>query len=116
MAGLVGGRNVINTVNNLINARSVFLILGSKRGRLMDRKRLKETAGAFILITEASSAKLICFRRHSREFKISGISTPLIVHLGLGRLEILIALSNPNIDVRILGQGYCVTIVSLSLL
>ncbi|CAH3027923.1 unnamed protein product [Porites evermanni] len=35
-------------------------------------------------------------------FKISGISTPSIVHLGRGRLEILIALSNPNIDVRIL--------------
>ena len=85
MAGLVGSRNVTNAVNNLINARSVFLILGSKRGRLIDRK----------------------FR---------GIYTPSIVHLGLGRLEILIALSNPNIDVRILGQGYCVAIVSLSFL
>ena len=42
MAGLVGGRNDTSTVNNLINARSVFLILGSKRGRLIDRKRLKE--------------------------------------------------------------------------
>ena len=35
----------------------------------------------------------------------------------LGRLEIHIALSNPaNIDVRILPQGYCVAILSLSLL
>ena len=34
----------------------------------------------------------------------------------LGRLEIHIALYNPaNIDVRILPQGYCVTILSLSL-
>ena len=42
MAGLVGGSNVINTINNLINARSVFLILGSKRGRLTHRKHLKD--------------------------------------------------------------------------
>ena len=42
MAGLVGGRNVINTINNLINACSIFLILGSKRGRLTRRKRLKD--------------------------------------------------------------------------
>jgi len=32
MAGLVGGRNVTNTVNNLINARSVLLILGVQAG------------------------------------------------------------------------------------
>ena len=31
-------------------------------------------------------------------------------------LEIHIALSNPNINVRILAQGYCLAIVSLSLL
>ena len=34
----------------------------------------------------------------------------------LGPQEIHIALSNPNIDVRILAQGYCVAIVSFSLL
>ena len=34
----------------------------------------------------------------------------------LGRLEIHIILSNPNIDFRTLTQGYCVAIVSLSLL
>ena len=45
----------------------------------------------------------------SREFKNSEISTPSIDHLG--RLEIHIALSNPNIDVRILAQGFCVLIV-----
>ena len=28
--------------------------------------------------------------------------------VGIGRLEIHIALPNPNIDVRILAQGYCV--------
>ena len=32
----------------------------------------------------------------------------------LGPQEIHIALSNPNIDVRILAQGYCVAIVSFS--
>ena len=31
------------------------------------------------------------------------------------RLEIHIALTNPNIDVRILAQGYCVAIISLHL-
>ena len=45
--------------------------------------------------------------------KTSGISTPLIP---LGRLGIHIALSNPNIDVRILAEGYCVVIFGLSLL
>ena len=114
MAGLVGGRNVINTVNNLVNARSVFLIFRVQAGTFNRKEVFKREA--FILITEASSAKLICFLCHSREFKIRGISTPSIVHLGLGRLEILIALSNPNIDVRILCQGYCVAIVSLSFL
>ena len=34
----------------------------------------------------------------------------------LGRLEIHFSASNPNIDVRILAQGHCVVIVSLSLL
>ena len=34
----------------------------------------------------------------------------------LGCLEIHITLSNPNIDERILAQGYCVVIVSQSLL
>ena len=40
---------------------------------------------------------------------------PLHQLIRLGRLEIHIALSNPNIDVRIFAQGYCVAIVSLSL-
>ena len=31
------------------------------------------------------------------------------------RLEIHIALTNPNIDVRILAQGYCVAIITLPL-
>ena len=50
----------------------------------------------------------------SREFKNSGIS---ILHklIRRGRLKIYIALSNTNIDVGSLAQGYCVDIVSLSL-
>ena len=46
----------------------------------------------------------------SRGFKNGGISTPLI---RLGRLEIHIAHSNPNIDVRIFAQNYCVAIIAL---
>ena len=34
----------------------------------------------------------------------------------LGHLEIHVALSNPNNDVKILAQDYCVVIVSLSFL
>ena len=33
----------------------------------------------------------------------------------LGYLEVHIAISNPNIDVTILAQGYCGVIVTLSL-
>ena len=42
----------------------------------------------------------------SRELKNSGI---YLRHqqIRLGRLEIHIVFSNPNIDVRILAQGYC---------
>ena len=50
----------------------------------------------------------------SREFKKAEYPVPQLIRLG--RLEIHIALSNPNIDVRILGYCYCVAIVSLSLL
>jgi len=32
----------------------------------------------------------------------------------LGRLQIHITLSNPNVDVRIFAQGYCVAIINLS--
>ena len=39
---------------------------------------------------------------------------PLHQLIRLGRLEIVIALSNPSIDVRIFAQGYCVAIISLS--
>ena len=49
----------------------------------------------------------------SREFKNNGISNPPIRRLG--RLEVHIALSNRNIDVQILAQGYCFATVSLSL-
>ena len=65
---------------------------------------------AFILIVLTSSTKLISILlvKTSREFKSSGISIP-----GLGRLEVRISLESPNIDVRILAQGYCIAIVSL---
>ena len=52
--------------------------------------------------------------RISREFKIA--EYPLHQLIGVDHLEIHIALSNPNIDVGILIQGYCVAIVSVSLL
>ena len=52
----------------------------------------------------------------SRELSFKIAEYPLHQLLRLGRQEIHIALSNPNTDVRILVQGFCVAIVSLSLL
>ena len=48
----------------------------------------------------------------SREFKIAEYPPHQLI--GLGRLEIQIALSNPNIDVRIFAQGCCVANTRLS--
>ena len=44
------------------------------------------------------------------------VEYPLPQLICLGHLEIHVALPTPNNDVRILVQGYCLTIVSLSLL
>ena len=69
---------------------------------------------AFIL-TSKSSTELICFwRKHRDSFKIA--DCPIHQLIRLDRQEIHIALSNSDIDVRILAQGYCAAIVSLSLL
>ena len=40
---------------------------------------------------------------------------PLHQFICLGYLEIHIALSNPNIDVKILARGYCGAIVTIEL-
>ena len=72
---------------------------------------------AFVLITVTSSKKLSCFRqlqKYQKSLKIA--EYPLHQLICLGRLGISIALSNPNVDVRILNQCYCVAIVDLSLL
>ena len=59
---------------------------------------------AFILITARSSTNLMCFRReYQKRVKIT--EYPLHQLIRLGRLEIHIALSNSNIDVRIFAQG-----------
>ena len=76
---------------------------------------MSEQREAFILITTTSTTKLVCFRQKNQEsLKIA--EYPLHQSIRLGHLIIHIAFSNSNIDVRILGQGYCVAIVSLSLL
>ena len=58
----------------------------------------------------------MCFRQKYQEsLKI----TEYPIHrswIRLGRPEVHIALSNPNIDVKILAQDYCFATVSLSLL
>ena len=57
-----------HTVNDPINARGIFLILGVQAGAF----NIKE---AFILITVTSSTKLICFRqKYQKSFKIGEYS------------------------------------------
>ena len=56
----------------------------------------------------------MCFRQKYQEsLKIT--EYPIHQLRRLGRLEVHIALSNRNIDVQILAQGYCFATVSLSL-
>ena len=55
----------------------------------------------------------MCFRRKYQE-RVKITEYPLHQLIPLGRLEIHIALSNPNIDVRIFAQGCFVANTSLS--
>ena len=83
------------TVNDLINARGVYLILEVQA----DERRLKQRE-EFILITTTSTTKLVCFRQKNQEsLKIA----EYLLHqsIRLGHLIIHIAFSNSNIDVRI---------------
>ena len=98
-------------VIDVINARGVYLIFRGLSGDVfkIDRRNLK--GGGYhthncnkLNKSNTLSAKI------SREFKNSAMSTPLI-----RRLEIHIAHSNPNIDVRIFARNCCVAIVSLPL-
>ena len=83
------------TVNDLINARGVYLILEVQA----DERRLKQRE-AFILITTTSTTKLVRFRQKNQEsLKIA--EYPLHQSIRLGHLIIHIAFSNSNIDVRI---------------
>ena len=68
-----------------------------------------------MIITVTSSTKLICSRQKYQQSLIIA-EYPLHQLIRQGRLEVNIALSYPNIDVRILPKNYCVAIVSLSLL
>ena len=96
----------IYTVNDLINALDVYLILGVQ-ARAFKRGR------RFITVT--ISTKLICFRRKYQE-SLKTAEYPLHQLIHLGRLETHIRLWNPSINVRILAHCDCVVIVSLSLL
>ena len=71
---------------------------------------------AFVLITVTSSKELILYAFGRNIQRVKKEEYPLHELIRLGPQEIHIALSNPNIDVRILAQGYCVAIVSFSLL
>ena len=88
-----------------------------QRGRLIDRKRLKERCVYSHNCNKAQQSKYV-FGKISSEFKNSRNIHFIKIYqlIRLSRLEILNAFSNPNIDIRILGRGYCVAIVSLSLL
>ena len=80
----------------------------------MERRRLKDRG-----VLSYNCSKLNQTNKHSA--KILREFTEIAEHpphqlIRLGSLEIHISLSNLNIDVKILAQGYCVAIVSLSLL
>ena len=49
------------------------------------------------------------WRKHQKSLKIAEYLLPQLTRLK--RLDIHIALSNPNIEIQILAQGYCVAIV-----
>lgn len=63
-----------------------------------------------ILITVTSST-IMYLGKISREFKKQNMH---FTNKCVDHLEIDIALSNSSMDIRILTQGYCVVIVSLS--
>ena len=69
----------------------------------MGGRRLKEIERRLFSHVR-SSTKLICFwRKHRDSFKTA--ECPIHQLIRLDRLEIHIALSNSDIDVRILAQG-----------
>ena len=83
--------------------------------RLIGRKRLKD-GGAYSQNYKKHSRGNMLSEKISRELSFKIVEYSLHQLLRLGRQEIHIALSNLNTDVRILAQGFCVAIVSLSLL
>ena len=81
------------SVNDLINARGVYLILKVQVGGVY------HVGGVYFYncITLTSSTKLVCFRRKLQE------GSKIVELMRLGSLEIHTALSNSNIDFRILA-------------
>jgi len=91
---------------------------GPRRGvYYIDRRRLNER-GVYSHNCNKLNKTNTLLAKISRELKKKKQIADYQLHklIRLGCQEIHIALSNPNIDVRILAQGYCVVIVSLSLL
>ena len=77
---------------------------------------MSKICGVFFLSKEIYLPVIYFWQQYQENFKIAEYPLHQFIHL-VDHLEIRIALSNPNIDVRILAQGaYCVAIISLSLL
>ena len=93
---------------------------GSKWGRLIHTRRLKEK-GVYTHNSNKLNKTNMLSAKISREFKNSGISTSSkFVNnnntSGPSRDPYCSFNWNSNIDIRILAQGYCVAIFSLTLL
>lgn len=77
-------------------------------------RHLKERE-LFILLTVTSLTKLNAFGKNiKRGYKIVEYSVHPLICPGHLILEIHIALSNLNFDIRILVQGHCVVSIGLS--
>ena len=98
-----------STVNDLLNVWGIYLILSVQVGCQIDWRHLQERGFYFHNCNQLNKTKML-LAKMSREFRNSRISTPPIDTSTLPRV------SNPDINVRIVGHCYCVAIVSLSLL
>ena len=96
----------LHTVHDLINAWGVYLILGVQVG-VFNRQEV------FILVTVT---KLMCFwQKYQKSLKNTRISS-LSTDTSRPSRSPYRSFKSQQFDVRILAQGYCVAIVSLSLL
>ena len=94
---------------------TIPVVLPAYQKQSFKQVRDRLNLGSKTLMTVTSSTKLIYFQRKYQESaQIAEYAVHLLIRLG--RLEIHIAVHQIRSDARILVQGHCVVIVTLSLL